>query len=242
MDYGIILAGGSGVRMKNSSLPKQFLLMHGKPIIVYSIERFIGIQQFDYIYIAINKNHKDKLMDLMREYNLRDDRIIIIAGGDTRFESLLNCVNDIKKNAITEDDVITIHDAARPFVSGELIVNCMNSARKNGGAIAALKSYDSLVFSSTGEFFESTIDRDAAYSLQTPEACKLKLFLTALDQQNAWYAIHTAHTTHTMNNKVTTTVEVLVNNKIKVALVPGDERNIKITTAQTFELAEKGYC
>lgn len=122
MVIGAILAGGKGTRV-GAGIPKQFLEIKGKPILLMTLEKFLESDLFDLIYVCVNEAWKEHTEKLIREnYSVMADKINIITGGKERMMSLLNVINDIvKKYGANEEDILITHDAVRPFVSYEIL-------------------------------------------------------------------------------------------------------------------------
>ena len=123
MNYGVILAGGKGSRMKSLEIPKQYYEINGIPVIVYTLKKFIEINCFDYIYIAINNDYKELMNSLLKNYFQEEiPKITLVEGGNERIDSIHNVIKSININEINDDDVIVIHDAVRPFVTDKIIL------------------------------------------------------------------------------------------------------------------------
>lgn len=118
MIFAGILAGGIGSRVENSKLPKQFLTIHGIPMVIITIKKFLKTNKIDKVIIGINSEYTKLLNKILIKYNIDLDRIIIVTGGKTRFETLIN----ITKKAYENDNnsIVISHDCARPFVSEKI--------------------------------------------------------------------------------------------------------------------------
>ena len=118
MIYAGILAGGIGSRMNISNMPKQFLNIGDKPIIIHTIEKFLLCNKIDKIYVGVNPDWNSYLVDIIeKDYNYLVDKIVIVDGGKDRNSTILNVISAINNdNKITDDDILITHDAVRPFV------------------------------------------------------------------------------------------------------------------------------
>ena len=117
MIYGAMLAGGVGSRMKSATIPKQFLEVEGKPIIIYTLLNMLKVERFDYIYIATHKDYLDYMKDMVNKYVETPEKVRIIEGGKERMDSIHNVTDAIVSDeGIHDDDVIVIHDAVRPQI------------------------------------------------------------------------------------------------------------------------------
>ena len=133
MIYGAILAGGTGSRMKSIDIPKQFVEMEGKPIILYTIEHMLAAERFDYIYIAVHPDYEDYMKKLTAERVKEPEKIRILLGGKERMDTIHNVTDAIEADhGIGDEDVIVIHDAARPFVTKQILNDSIDTAAKYG--------------------------------------------------------------------------------------------------------------
>ena len=214
--YIIIVAGGSGTRMK-SEVPKQFMLLNGKPVLYYAINTFLETYDDCRIILVLPEEHVaagQEIIDAFFGY----DNIELVIGGRTRFHSVqkgLELVDD-------EDSIIFVHDAVRPLVSGELIKRCYDSVSKYGSAIPVTDCKDSVrVITSEGN---EAADRNTIKLVQTPQAFHGKILLPAFKID--------------YKDKFTDEATVVEAFGLKVTLVPGDEENIKITKSADLSYIE----
>jgi 2-C-methyl-D-erythritol 4-phosphate cytidylyltransferase len=211
--YALIVAGGNGTRM-GTELPKQFLLLQGKPVIMHTIEAFyfagaslvlvLPKHQFGYWKTLCDAHH----------FNLPHQ---LAAGGETRFHSVKNGLE-----LISDDGVIAIHDGVRPCISREVIEETYEVAQQKGNAIAAVKLKDSIRVSD-GEDNHS-VNREYYWLIQTPQT-----FQTALIKAAYQSASHA---------QFTDDAGVLEAAGSAIHLTQGDYRNIKITTPEDMQVAE----
>jgi len=213
--YAIIVAAGTGSRM-NSGLPKQFLLLCGKPVLYYSLQAFYQNATDTKIIVVLAEQEVERWLSLCAKYKIEIPHEIVI-GGLTRTESVLNGLNTIIK-----DGVIAIHDGARPLVSNDIIENCFQSAITNGTAIACVKPKDSIRIVSETE--NKAIDRDDLRLIQTPQTFASALIKDAFLK----------------NGTETSTDDATIAEKAgyKIHLVEGSYLNFKITTPEDLILAE----
>ena len=127
MIYGAMLAGGVGSRMKSAVIPKQFLEVEGKPIIIYTLQNMLKVDRFDYIYIATHKDYLAYMKEMVQKYTDKPEKVRIIEGGKERMDSIHNVTDAILKDeGVHEDDVIVIHDAVRPLVTEKILNDFAN--------------------------------------------------------------------------------------------------------------------
>ena len=134
MIYAGILAGGTGTRMGIQDMPKQFLTLGQKPIIMHTVEKFLFVPEIDIVYVAVHPNWMTYFEDLLQKYvPTQKEKIRVVSGGKDRNDSIMNIIQDIQeKPGETKDDILITHDAVRPFVSYRMI-------QEN---IAAMKEFD----------------------------------------------------------------------------------------------------
>ena len=214
--YAIIVAGGSGIRM-GGSLPKQFMLLKDKPVLYYTLKVFIEAYNDLQIILVLPVDYTDMGQEIIDAY-FDKDRIRIIAGGDTRFQSVKNGLALIDLDAI-----IFVHDGVRCLLSKELIYRCYDTAVETGSAIPAIISKDSIRLLT--EVGNETYDRDKVMLIQTPQTFQSKILLPAFQV--------------VFEDKFTDEATVVEANGIKVSLVKGEENNFKITRPLDLLVAEK---
>lgn len=181
-NYALILAGGVGQRMRSSGLPKQFLKVYGKPIIIYTIERFVRCPEVDNIVVACNPLYIDYLKELLMNFPFGKD-ISIISGGKDRQGSIQNGINHILSKGGDGDDIIIIHDGVRPLIDEEIISENIRVSHKNGCAMTVRPVVESVVISENGiANFEDFKKRDNTYSLTSPQTFKLSILVDAYEK------------------------------------------------------------
>ncbi len=204
----IIVAGGTGTRM-NSEIPKQFIEVNGKPIIVYTIQKFIDYDKDINIIIVSHKDHLEQLNKLLAQY-FPKQKIETCIGGSARFNSVKNGLSLLKN----ESGVVGIHDAARPFVSVNTIKNVFETAEQKGNAIPVIRVNESIRQIENGE--SKAVNRNQFNIVQTPQCFKLDLIQKAFEQN--------------YNESFTDDATVLESIGEKINLTEGNSENIKITT------------
>lgn len=214
--YAIIVAGGSGKRM-NSSTPKQFLLLKGKPILMLSIEKFYHSKYRPKIIVVLAEQEQKTWQKLVQEYHFSIPHEVV-NGGTERFHSVKNALS-----LITEKQcIIAIHDAVRPLVSLKTIDNCYENALSTGNAIAATPSKDSVRVQEGSK--NKAIARNQVYLVQTPQVFQYQQLEKAY-QQN-------------FESFFTDDASVVEKAGFTINLCNGDEFNFKITFPEDITLAE----
>ena len=166
----IIVAGGTGSRM-NNELPKQLIEINNKPVIVYSIEKFLFFNKNIQVIISLHKDYFELFEKIKTQHHLKN--IQIVQGGDTRYQSVKNALNVLNKN-IT---IVGVHDAARPLVSLQTIEKTFTDAEQYGAAIPVIDMNESLREVTNNE--SKAVDRSKFKIIQTPQCFKKDVLLNA---------------------------------------------------------------
>ncbi len=163
--YAVIVAGGSGTRMK-SVLPKQFLLLNGRPVILHTINAFLASRSQPQLLVVLPEAYHEYWRELCLTHQFTFAHTLI-KGGETRFHSVKNAIDTIKD----AEALVAVHDAVRPMVDPEIIDACYQQAAQAGNAIAAVKSRDSIRQMHQGT--TRSLIRDEVYLVQTPQTFTL---------------------------------------------------------------------
>ena len=167
MVTAMLFAGGIGARMKSSDLPKQFLEVGGKPIIVHTMEHFSRHPMVDGIVIACKEDWIEYLVELIERFSVKKIRSIV-PGGETGFASIHNGVVATAAFSTEPEDIILICDGVRPMLSDRLITDCILETKKHKTAVPVTPSIDSLLYSPDGENCKKSYDRNTMYVTQAP--------------------------------------------------------------------------
>ena len=271
MNIGIIMAGGTGSRMEravkngggknaNHILPKQFIELGGKPIIIHSLDKFLESACFDAIYIGMHPEWVKYMGSMISgEYSGPTNEnaspgklnfpvpaggLHIIAGGEDRNATLLNVLNAIEsdlRDYITSDTaydgsdnpnideydpIILTHDAARPFITVEMIEQSLDAARSSGASTLAIPTTDTIGVAED-EAIRQIPDRKTLYNIQTPQTFRLSAF------KDAYSSLLSGQT-----SSLTDVCGVFTLAGLPVSIVDGSASNIKITTSFDLALAK----
>ena len=208
----LIVAGGKGERMK-TSIPKQFLLLDGLPILIHTLRKF---SHFEETILVLPQSEFDYWKELCNTYNFTQPHLLV-AGGKNRFYSAKNGLEKIEKNTL-----IAIHDGVRPLVSKTLIDSLIAETKNGTGVIPVIPVKDS-IRKIKGETSIST-DRNSLYKVQTPQC-----FLSA-DIQKAY--------NQEFSEMFTDDAAVFESDSGKIKIILGEEKNLKITTTEDLLVAE----
>lgn len=209
MNIAIILAGGSGTRFK-SKIPKQYFKIGNKSIINYTIDVFEKSSLIDKIIIVVDKKY-------INDISKKNPKHIVVCGGKSRFESSYNGILACPKNS----KKVLIHDAARPFVSQEIITSCIEALNNYEAVVTSIQTTDTVIRVKNMEILQVE-DRNQIFLNQTPQGFKYK---TILD----------AHKNRT--GSVTDDISLLDLNETKCKVIKGSKKNIKITTNDDIQFA-----
>lgn len=222
MNIVIITAGGVGSRL-NKEVPKQFLEINNKPLLVYTLETFQNHPEIDEIICVCLKNYEDFVEKYREEFKITKLKHII-AGGETNQQSIFNGIQEAKKY-YDKNDIILIQDGNRPFTSAEIISEIICKTEKYDAAATVIDSVDALSLSDDNKNIIETLNRNTIKRLQTPQSAKL----WKLDK------IYSLAKEKNITNSVT--VGQLLNDfGEKVSCVKGSKLNIKITEEEDLLL------
>lgn len=227
--YGAILAGGSGRRMKISDLPKQFLMLEDRPIIIHTLEKFLLVSDFEFILVGINPQWKGYFEDLLKKYFSGDmlEKILVVEGGESRSETIDNIINYIDINfSLEEEDILVTHDAVRPFVSLRIIAENIELMEDYRMVDTVIPAQDTIVVSSDGRTITDIPLRSQMYQGQTPQSFKIVAYKKLYDGLSG-----------EERELLTDACKVFILRGEAVGLVRGDESNLKITTVKDLKLA-----
>lgn len=225
--YAGILAGGQGTRMGNVPMPKQFLMLNDKPIIIHTIEKFLLNPRISTIIIASPKEWINYTNDILMKFNIPSANVVVIKGGEERQDTIMNIVQYIKdEKGLNDDDLLVTHDAVRPFLTHRIIEENIDMGFQYGAVDTVIEAVDTIVESQDREFISEIPRRDVMFQGQTPQTFNIKLleelYNKLTDDDKA--ILTEACKIFTMNGK-------------QVKLVRGEIFNIKITTPFDLNVA-----
>ena len=224
-----ILAGGTGKRMGNVKLPKQFLEICGVPVIVLTVRNILSYKLFDMVEIVIHPDWKKYLMELLANYNIDISKIAFVDGGQERIQSIENGLDYLNKSGAEDDDIVVIHDAVRPFASKALFSNAVAETQKYGATVAIVPAKDTMIVSENGIAVDMP-DRTKLFHGQAPDSFKFKILYDALKSLSADEMA-----------TITGTAQICQKKGIVIHTFLGEESNIKITTIEDMFLAKAIY-
>ena len=217
MNVAIILAAGNGTRLSNN-IKKQFIKIHDKQLFLFSFDSFCS-SNIDKILIVSSKEDINYVRSLVSS---NEKFLDVIAGGETRQQSVKNALNYLK-GILADDDVILIHDAARPLIKVPLINEVINKTIEYDCCSLILPIKDTIISLSNNNY-ESTLERDKLASVQTPQGFKFKIIYEAHQKASQISATDDAQLVKSLG--------------FNIHLIKGDEQNFKITTNEDLNYFE----
>ena len=217
--FAILVAGGQGLRM-GGDVPKQFLPLGGRPVLMHTIDRFREVFPDMHIIVVLPQGQHDYWHDLCRRHHL-EGGFLTAPGGDTRFHSVLNGLNAIP--ADVSEGLVGVHDGVRPFVSRDTLRRCYEEAARSGTAVPVVPVVETLRHvSPDGE--SMTVPRGDYRLVQTPQVFSLALLRRAYRQPYTPQFTDDASVVEALGERIT--------------LVEGNRENIKLTTPADLLLAK----
>jgi 2-C-methyl-D-erythritol 4-phosphate cytidylyltransferase len=226
MNIALILASGTGSRIK-SRVPKQYIKVKGKPVLVYTMEAFQNNPLVDKIYIVANKDYIKDIEAYAVEYGI-EKFVKVIQGGQTRHESSFLGLSGLKRDGARQDDIVLIHDAARAFISQDIITNNIKACEQFDAVNTAIDVTDTIFVSTNKDVIGKTLDRSTLMASQTPQTFKFDL-------------IYESHKKN-QDKVVTDDAQIARMNNHPIHIVQGNENNFKITTKQDLDLFKLMVC
>lgn len=223
MNAAIILSGGTGTRF-GAELPKQYLTIAEKPIIVYTTEQFQHSGAVDYVVVVAAAEWKSRIHEWKRQYGFTKLYAVATAGQD-RQESILNGLLALR---VLSPDGVIIQDAVRPLASGALIAELLNALGEAPAVIPVLPMTDTVYTSQNGQWVDGKLERSTVFAGQAPEAFRyadyLKLYLSTPPE---------------VRSTMSGSCQLPHSAGWRVKMIPGERNNIKITYSRDLKLCEE---
>lgn len=217
MNIALILSGGTGTRF-GGDIPKQYIEVCGRPIIAYCIERLSVHDGIDALWIVAEPSWQEQIKTWLEEFDVRRKFRGFSSPGENRQLSILHGLEDIRKH-VAEEDIVFIHDAARPLLSPKQITECLNALKGHDGVLPVLPMKDTIYASTDGKSITALLNRNEVYAGQAPELFRLKEYYDANMRLMPEEIL-----------KINGSTEPAIMAGMDIAMIPGDESNFKITT------------
>lgn len=215
----IILAAGNSTRFgKNSN--KNFEMLNGKEVLIYSLEAFDKNTYVDNIIVAVKECEMKKVQHVINKCTLTK-RVYVIIGGNTRKQSVYNCIRNINS------DIVIIHDGARPLIKQKYITECIQNMEKFKGVTIGVKSKDTVKITDANDIVVNTPNRSNTWLIQTPQCFNRNILLNMHEKYK--------------NDDATDDCSLLEKDGYQIKIVRGDYSNIKITTEDDLNIIKELY-
>lgn len=224
----IVLAAGSGSRM-HSEVKKQFMELSGVPLVVHSLRQFEAHELIDSVILVTGREDLEYALSMTMKYELRKVKNIV-EGGSQRFRSVYNGLKTVNP----ETDYVLIHDGARPLLSRELITRCCTEVLLSRACVCAVPVKDTIKECDGDGFAARTLDRSRLFAVQTPQTFSYPVFLSAY--QKLYETIEAYHPDESKITDDAMIVESMSDQQVRI--IPGEYRNIKVTTPEDLLIAE----
>ncbi len=221
-NIALLIAGGSGTRM-HQDIPKQFLTVNEKPVIVYTLEAFQEHEDIDAIAVVCIEGWENVLWAYAKQFGIEKLQYVV-PGGKTGQESIRNGVFELEKH-FAPNDIVLIHDAIRPMVSAEIISDNIRVAKERGNAITVIPCAEAMIQTEDGKCSIGSYPRDKLKRTQTPQAFP---FRTICD-------LHRRALAAGITNSVASCT-LMIEMGEQVFFSPGSEKNIKLTTVEDLDI------
>ncbi len=227
MIYAVIAAGGIGSRMGNLEKPKQYLTLKNKPIIAHTVEKFYVNSKFEKVIILCPEQWVSHTKSILKKHLPENDRVVVLQGGSTRNETIMNAIKHIEEtDGLDDETIIVTHDAVRPFVTARIIEENIDAALKYGATDTVVPATDTIVESQNKKTISNIPDRSKLYQGQTPQAFKAKLL------KDLYYSLSEEE-----KDILTDACKIFSMKGYDVHLIDGEVHNIKITYPYDLRVA-----
>ena len=224
MNIALIIAGGTGNRM-GQDIPKQFLHIDGAPIIIQTMLCFQKHPDINVIAVVCLKGWETVLQSYAKQFNV-NKLMHIYPGGETGMESISNGIYGLQDDGYQDDDLVLIHDSVRPLLSQDIISNNIAICKAYGYAITGIQCREAILKSEDGFASTTSIPRDTLIRTQTPQTFRLRNIINVHEEAKA----------KGITNSVASCTLIAEIGGREMHIVPGSEKNIKITTTEDMEI------
>lgn len=231
MIFAALLAGGIGKRIEHHNIPKQFIPICGTPIIILTLREFLKNERFEKIFIAVHKDWKAYLSELLESSftEAERNRIRLTEGGKERLDSFTNVMDTIiAEYGLHNEDILICHDSVRPFVTQQMINDCIDAVIEDHFALTVVPTSDTIHVAQDNKYIDGTLDRHGMYNGQNPSGFNIALLKKSLESF-----------TEETKSSVTGTTQLILKLGYKIRIVKGHTSNFKITTDNDLDVADR---
>ena len=225
MNVAVIIAGGSGHRM-GQDIPKQFINVYDKPVLIYTLEGFQKHPKIDAIEVVCIDGWHDVVWAYAKQFNITKLKWIV-SGGASGQESIRNGVYNLEGKC-ADDDIVIIHDGIRPFITRDILKRALDGARETGACVVGMPSKDTVKIVDKEQFVTKTPKRARVWAVQTPQVFRYSIIRRA----------HEKARLGRMDGVTDDSMLVEKYGDCKVKMVEGSYENLKITTMEDLFVAE----
>lgn len=229
MIFGVIVAGGVGSRL-GADMPKQFLNLADRPIIMHTLDTFLKCPELEHIYLGVHPEWVDYMQALVDHYVSETElaRVHLVAGGAERNETIMNVIGQIETDFGTEEThYIITQDGVRPFVTRRLVEAHVRAVIEYDAVDTVIPAVDTIIFSKDGKFISDIPERKYLYQSQTPQSFRMdvlkRLYMELTPEEK---------------KILTDACKICTVRQVPVHMVTGDVSNMKITTASDYKIAQ----
>jgi len=217
--FAIVPSAGSGTRLDPEKDDKPFFRIGGRPLLWYALMQLENASSVDEVVLIIKEKYLTEAREMVSEHGLKKVKHVV-SGGDSRMRSVANGLASIEASG---DDIILVHDGARPFLTSEMIQAAVEGARNYGAAVAGLALTSTVKKVGKDASVAGTVDRSGLWEAQTPQAFRYDVLKRAYERADA---------------TATDDAYLVERSGQRVMMVPGSKRNIKVTVPEDINLAE----
>lgn len=224
MNIAIIFAGGTGTRMNTKSVPKQFLELHGKPVLIYTLEHFDRHPEIDQIVLVCLESWIDYAKRILKKFQITKVTKIV-PGGTTGQESIWNGIAVAHENSMDENDIVLIHDGVRPLIDADTITRCLSCVKEHGNAITTTPAIETIFVNGQNGQVGEILNRSKCAMARAPQCFYLKDI----------YVAHRKAQAEAKTDFIDSAM-LMQHYGAKLRMIDGPVENIKITTPTDFYL------
>ena len=227
MIFGGLLAGGTGSRMETAVMPKQFIPVGGVPIFIRSLQKFLQLKEVDKVIVSTNIAWESKYRELLSQYKIDEQRVVLTKGGDSRFNSLVNIAKKAKELTSDTDSILISHDCARIFVSDRILRDNIALIDQYEMVTTSIPTIDTILESEDGKCSTVVPDRKKLWCDQGPQTFRVDKFLK--------------YVAMIPQNDISSYIEagkVYLSHGEKIGIVRGERFNFKVTNDIDLKYAE----